>query len=660
MFNHGLCTLGSTGVNVTTGINFNRRTLPADLANYDEWPACDTSQLDQANLALFERRKSALVAYLSGCTTAEISSRFGIENAEVLRYLNRCIAVMGDGRIAGWAGVLKGFRKQKPVRSKVVCAMPAQSVGGYTGALSALFSSHPDVQMALEKYLATGIAPDGVKKGRVTKKSAHQEFLKLCRGAGLGKNSWPFCVERCGREAISTYVQNFFSENHERIASLQYGEECRKRSRRPGGEVESPNALAPLEIVEADEHTADIIFAVGVDTPKGVRYVPSHRMTLVVVVDRFTSFILGWDIIVRRTIAKTDFLRCIDHASSGQCLSDDLRKALEATLTTDADDSELRLGFGSLFVDNALAHLSDEVSDRVRAETGAAMSFGAIRQPKRRSVVERVFGWMAASVFHQSPATTGNSPTDARRNRPERQAVKHKVTLVNLMEETAKAVVRWNSEATEANYGSSPTDQMLEYYAPGSGCLAPLGAPRSGLLPPLRVEVTSAIVRGSRRNGRPPRICYGAVEYGSSVLAARWDLIGQPITIHADPYDISHINVYTSDGRELGDLKPVSLRWRHPHSAEMRKLLRAKITSSRDEPIADPVGSELRELARKALDACASEPKSTRAATVLAEEARKGYTPDMASASAVKRANTQTLASRVRRARDIDFTVIGK
>ncbi|HHA2904088.1 TPA: hypothetical protein ACOD92_000335 [Stenotrophomonas maltophilia] len=645
---------------MTTGINFNRRTLPADLANYDEWPACDTSQLDQANLALFERRKSALVAYLSGCTTAEISSRFGIENAEVLRYLNRCIAVMGDGRIAGWAGVLKGFRKQKPVRSKVVCAMPAQSVGGYTGALSALFSSHPDVQMALEKYLATGIAPDGVKKGRVTKKSAHQEFLKLCRGAGLGRNSWPFCVERCGREAISTYVQNFFSENHERIASLQYGEECRKRSRRPGGEVESPNALAPLEIVEADEHTADIIFAVGVDTPKGVRYVPSHRMTLVVVVDRFTSFILGWDIIVRRTIAKTDFLRCIDHASSGQCLSDDLRKALEATLTTDVDDSELRLGFGSLFVDNALAHLSDEVSDRVRAETGAAMSFGAIRQPKRRSVVERVFGWMAASVFHQSPATTGNSPTDARRNRPERQAVKHKVTLVNLMEETAKAVVRWNSEATEANYGSSPADQMLEYYAPGSGCLAPLGAPRSGLLPPLRVEVTSAIVRGSRRNGRPPRICYGAVEYGSSVLAARWDLIGQPITIHADPYDISHINVYTSDGRELGDLKPVSLRWRHPHSAEMRKLLRARITSSRDEPIADPVGSELRELARKALDACASEPKSTRAATVLAEEARKGYTPDMASASAVKRANTQTLASRVRRARNIDFTVIGK
>nr|WP_243747163.1 Mu transposase C-terminal domain-containing protein [Stenotrophomonas indicatrix] len=201
---------------------------------------------------------------------------------------------------------------------------------------------------------------------------------------------------------------------------------------------------------------------------------------------------------------------------------------------------------------------------------------------------------------------------------------------------------------------------MLEYYAPGSGCLAPLGAPRSGLLPPLRVEVTSAPVRGSQRNGRPPRICYRAVEYGSPVLASRWDLIGQRVTIHADPYDISHINVYTDNGRELGDLTPLSSRWRYPHSAEIRKLLRAKITGSRDEPIADPVGAELSELARKALDACASEPRATRAATILAEEARKGYTPDMASASIVKRANTQTLASRVRKSRNIDFTVIGK
>ncbi|HGM6729060.1 TPA: hypothetical protein ACKQBZ_000093 [Stenotrophomonas maltophilia] len=645
---------------MTAQIKFNRRTLPADLANYHEWPPCETSLLDSADLALFEQRRKALVAYLGGLRTAEIASQFGIERTEVLRYLNRCVAVLGDGRIAGWAGLIKGFRTQAPTRFKPVSAMPSQSFGGYTGALSALLDSQPDVQLALDKYLATGITPGGAKRGRISYKEAHQIFLELCRGTGLGKNEWPFCVGRYGREAIRVYVKQFFTANHEKVASLQYGEECRQRSRRPGGKSEGPIALAPFEIVEADEHTADIIFAVGVSTPKGVKYVPSRRMTLIVIADRFTNFILGWDIVVRRTISSSDFLRCIDHASAGQCLSNELQRALEATLSIEADAPELRLGFGSLFVDNALAHLSDTVADRVRAETGAAISFGAIRRPKRRSLVERVFGWMAWNVFHQSPSTTGNSPTDTRRNQPERQAVRHQVTLEKLMEETSKAVARWNSTPTEANYGSSPTDQILEYYSPGSGCLAPLGPPRPTLTPPLRVEVAPAPVRGSQKKGRLPRVSYASVEYGSPILATRWDLIGQSVTLHADPYDISHVQAYTRDGRELGELVPVSSRWQHEHSLEIRRLLRSKIEGTRDEPIGDIVGSELQALAQKALDACARAPRTTHAATVLAEEGRKGYAPEMSSRSAGKRIDTQTLASRVRKSRNIDFSIIGK
>ncbi|RTQ90509.1 MULTISPECIES: hypothetical protein [Stenotrophomonas] len=641
-------------------LKFNRRTLPADLADYSEWPACETSQLDPADLALFERRKKALIAYLGGYRTAEIASRLGIERTEVLRYLNRCVAVMDDGRIAGWVGLIKGFRKQKPTRSKPVNAMPGQSFGGYTGALSALFDSQPDVQSALDNYLATGITPEGAKQGRVTPKKAHQIFLELCRHAGLRRSEWPFCVTRRGREAICAYLKQFFTANHERVASLQYGEECRQRSRRPWEQSDTPKASAPFEIVEADEHTADIIFAVGVSTPKGIKYVPSHRMTLIVIVDRFTSFILGWDVVVRRTIASSDFLRCIDHASSGQCLSDQLRIALAGTLSEEVDPSELRFGFGSLFVDNALAHLSDNVGDRVRGETGAAISFGAIRRPKRRALVERVFGWLASAVFHQSPSTTGNTPKDTLRNQPECKAVRNQVTLEKLMKDTAKAVARWNSTPTEANYGSSPADQLLEYYAPGSGCLAPLGPPRSKMTPSLRVDVSSAIVRGSQKKGRPPRISYAGVEYGSPILAARWDLIAQAITLQADPYDISHIHAYTSDGRDLGRLEPLSSRWRHPHSLEMRRLLRSKIMSARDEPLADIVGSELQVLAQKALDACASAPRATKAATVLAEEGRKGYAPDMTLRAAAKSVDTQTLASRVRKSRSIDFSVIGK
>jgi hypothetical protein len=136
---------------MTPDLKFNRKTLPQELANCDEWPSCDISQLDPADLAIFEQRRNGLVAYLSGRPTAETASVYGIETSELLRYLNRCIAIMDDGHIAGWAGLLKGFRKHKPIRSKPVCTMPSHSFGGYTGALSALLASHPDVHMALDR-----------------------------------------------------------------------------------------------------------------------------------------------------------------------------------------------------------------------------------------------------------------------------------------------------------------------------------------------------------------------------------------------------------------------------------------------------------------------------------------------------------------------------
>ncbi len=63
-----------------------------------------------------------------------------------------------------------------------------------------------------------------------------------------------------------------------------------------------------------------------------------------------------------------------------------------------------------------------------------------------------------------------------------------------------------------------------------SGCLAPLGPPRPTLTPSLRVEVARATVRGSQKKGRRPRVSYASVEYGSPILATRWDLIGRSVT----------------------------------------------------------------------------------------------------------------------------------
>lgn len=164
----------------------------------------------------------------------------------------------------------------------------------------------------------------------------------------------------------------------------------------------------------------------------------------------------------------------MDRAIRGQCLSEDVKAALFSCYGLKYDrGSGVRLGFDSLFIDNALAHLSDSVCDKLRREAGAAVTYGAVKRPERRGLVEHVFSWMAKEVFHQSRATTGNSPNDTRRIDPEREAVRNKVTLMDIMQATENAVTLWNNRATEANYGCSPAAQMLDYYS-NTCALSPL------------------------------------------------------------------------------------------------------------------------------------------------------------------------------------------
>lgn len=638
---------------------FTRKTLPADLRDIEAWPPFDPSALDAHDLAEWTRRRAALACYLAGEPVAQIEERFGYQCHQIVLFLNRCVHVMHDGRIAGCMGLVKGVRTKPHVRTRPVRSMPHLSRGGYAGALDLLMSARPGIRVALDQYLATGIDPLGKDRGRVTVRAVHQVFLNLCKDAGVGTRDWPFCTERQGRGSLARYVRRFLEDNHQRIALLQFGEVSKDRSKRGKSPLGKMDAKAPFEIVEADEHEAHIIFSVGIDTPKGMKFVPCERLTLILAVDRYTNYILAWDLVVRRQPSSSDFLECIDRAIEGQCLSEEIKQILLSRIGR-GEHCDLRVGFDSLFVDNALAHLSDSVCAKVREVAGAAVSFGAIKRPERRSLVERIFSWMARQLFHRSRATTGNNPSDTRRIEPEQEAVRQKISLQEILGELGKAVALWNNKSTEANYGSSPAQQMLDYYSDANGVIPTLCPPRGSSFVPLRFEINCPTVRGSQAKGRLPYISYGSVEYSSQGLAARWDLIGKEIRIHADPYDISQLQAYTAEGEVLDVLVPLSSRWQHPHSREMRRMLKAKIESGHDQFDEYPVQEFLAQQEQAALEANAKCARVTRAASIVAEEARKGYSSQEPQATQPKRESTQQLVRRLRKPVGIDFSLVGR
>lgn len=643
--------------------SYNRKTLPAHLADFNTWPKFDTTCLSVDDLLTWERRRGAVCSYLSGDTIAHIERVYEYKYNEVARFLNRCVQRMDDGAIAGWIGLVKNIRLVPGERKKPVRAMVYLSRGGYAGALTNLFSKHPDIEHALNSYLVTGVSPEGKQEGRVTKRAAHQAFLRLCFSAGIGQNEWPFCVERQGRSSLGTYFDTFRKRNHHQIVTLQYGDACKRRSKRGIAVAGRPVAVAPFEIIESDEHEVHVIVAVGLDTPKGVKYVPCQRMTVILAVDRFTNYILGWLLVLRRVASSSDFLECMDRAIEGQCLSLEIVAAMRKCLGNEALTSgNVRVGFNSVFIDNALSHLSDDVCERLRTEAGASVSFGAIQQPKRRSLVEHIFSWLGCEVSHKSPSTTGNSPMDTRRNNPEKKAVDNRISFNTIVQAIESAVAVWNSKPTEANYGGSPESQMLEYYLSSDGCIPPITPMRPSNRPPLRVEVASPTVRGSQAKGRGPSISYAWVEYTSEVFATRWDLLGKRIRIHADPYDVSVVQAYSEEGSYLGELVPLSSRWRFAHSLQMRQLLKTRIKYGHDSLTSDPVGDELRRQQSTALAANQKSPRATSAASIIAEEERKGYvTSPLTQTPATNNAtSTQQLVKKIRKQRDIDFSIIGR
>lgn len=144
---------------------YTRRTLPADLRDMSAWPSFDFSVLSPEDLAVWNRRRAALACYLAGDPVALIEERHGYQCHQVVLFLNRCLHVMHDGRLAGFMGLVKGIRTKPPVRRRPVRSMPHLSRGGYVGALDQTFTISPSIRVALDKYLATGVDPAGNDRG---------------------------------------------------------------------------------------------------------------------------------------------------------------------------------------------------------------------------------------------------------------------------------------------------------------------------------------------------------------------------------------------------------------------------------------------------------------------------------------------------------------
>lgn len=561
---------------------YTRRTLPSELARYQEWPEVDLSTLDGAVRSRVGEIRAAITAYLDGQRMKERLAQINLSHPEMLRRLNRCISFDREGRLVGWPALLPDKRLKPYIREKPATARESLSHGGYSGALGQVLSTYPALVGRLSTYIITGSKDGAIPESRVTAAGAHGYFTVLCRHYGIKYDEWPFCVEGQGDRAFRRWFNKFVSDNYDLVVRRQYGKDAATKAATGGGVRSRLQARLPFDIVEMDEHTLDVLGCIGVPTPKGLSYVLVKRLVVILVVDRFSQAVLGYRVIVRRKVKASDIVTTIARAITQwrprRMSLDGFTAPADGGFPSEKIDELSSCGFGMLLIDNDSAHLAEAALSQIGFMAGCAINYGPVRRPERRPIVESINKRLEANGFQRLPSTTGSGPEDTLRDNAEAKALKYRIHLDALLDLVEAVIADHNASRPNGNFGRTPL-QLLRQYVDDEdlGFLPPVLPPLMPGMPALGRTIESLPVGGSRSRGDRAHIMFDRVRYEAPWLASRPDLIRRTVVAHVDEDEISSFQVFTQDGAYLGVVRTSGAWAGAPHSRETRKLINAAI-----------------------------------------------------------------------------------
>lgn len=569
---------------MTSAYPWTRANTPLERLAYDRWPGIVLDGLGDEKIAKIRLLTQAVKSYIDGASYDENLASKGIYRESVLRAFRRCTSLDTCGRVVGWPGILPYYRLHEPERRAPLIQSGRRAQGGLTGALASTLDAYPAIRDGLDDFLmGCALRRPGYEAG-ISAASAHGRFLDICKNAGIPAYRWPFTTKTQGRESIRRYCNRFLSDNYDHIVSTQYGSKARARANTSTGHRSQLACTRPFDIVELDEHKCGFIGSIGVLSPEGLRWLPMERITIVLVVERFYRVVLGYSVVLRREANSGDVLDALNAALGAESPSCDLEGLVRnstAKLPRELADTFQWCGFDALLLDNALAHLANEVVDRARSIIGCDVNFGPKARFERRPLVENVFGMLERRGFRRIPLTTGVGPNDPQRQSPEAAARQARIPVEALLQFIDDVVSEYNTNRGKANFGDSPMGRLEAGIDDQDemGFMFPVLPPLPDHVAGLDMSVYCLPVRGNKAKGRRPYFSFMKEAYTGLKLSQKFELIGKRVQVHVRRKSIKNVAVYTTSGASV-DICTVMGRWsHHDHSIDTRSHINSLIAS---------------------------------------------------------------------------------
>ena len=538
----------------------------------------DPDRLDFNVRKVFLKRLKAMELRAAGHSADLIYKQTKVSQSEQTRYYKRFISLDENGYYWGDRALLPGKHINGYHRKATFGEKRTSQQGSLSGILTATLEKYPEVKNDFIKAIWSHHREH--KGMNFDHAVLYAKFRRLLLDAGVTLDEWPFNEKRGGRRSIEKLINKVLETDFVR-ASLTLGQKGETHARLASGEIGLIDANIPFDIVELDAYKVDKFCIINVEPIPGV-YIPRlmERFWLLAVVERETEGILACKFVFSTEVRAQDVHDILIDAFLGDWQP--LKKLTVGNLAYVPGSGMIgyilpetqRMLWGSLFLDNAMAHHANKVKEKLRDSLGFSINYGQLGHPERRWLIENTFHQIAHKIMHRVPSTTGSSPDDGRVENPEAMAERYEVYVDEAQQVLDVWVAAYNITPKSGNFSKTPAELLYAYlHNKKQRLIFPLADKNATNKIQLRKDVEIRLVRGNVESGIAPYITLDKAKYTNSELARSPNLINTELLIKINPDDYRYVEAILPDGVSLGTLTVLGYWRKTRHSVITRKII---------------------------------------------------------------------------------------
>lgn len=550
-----------------------RDALPECYRDMSLWPAFDDSMLPSGTKERYRRLRDGTCLYLQGKPLREVVGVAGVSERRFLRIFGRAFERDVTGQILGCRAFVKGCYVASPQRTSLK-PPSADGKGGFYGAFRLLLKEYPQITAKLITYL-NGYGLRGLRPNKVMFRRIRRKFEEICREEGVGARDYPLNTTEKGRRALRLWIDTDYMPDHvRRFATSEYGKDAGDLLAYGEGTGSADREFGGYGAWMIDATAIDLEARYEIPSPMGDwQNLRLRKFQQVRAIHKGTSANLACRQVYTPQVSSYDIAILLWDAINGPPSVPTPIAGLVAELGAGYPAMmipELRFAVPSvIYLDNALAHLADDVQYVASHLFGAKVILGIPKTPHERAGVESKFGLQAERVIHQVPGTTGTGPRDPMRKT-------HAVSVERMVRgEEIEQVLDVNARNENAlpaagAHNVAPLERLRRLLA--AGVLKPNYLPADKRQAYYFCKPHKVTIHLDTPNGRRPYVNYMYQRYSSSALGKRFDLKGRKMYVRADFRNVRTVMLFDDNGKEFGPIQALGQWGTFPHDLRIRRI----------------------------------------------------------------------------------------